>query len=128
MIFQATIVLLCGVGLFASAFMYRKARRAEKHELDEPSVVESPRARVIGGIPNAALGILYYVSVVAAIPFFDIQAVWETVFLISLVAAGFSLYLAYSLIVVTRMPCPYCWTSHAINWMLPLLLQGAQPQ
>jgi uncharacterized membrane protein len=120
-IFQATIVLLCGVGLYASAFMYRKARLAQRRQLQEPSVVDSPRARVAGGIPNAAIGIVYYVIVAATVPFFESQAVWDAVFLAALAAAGFSLYLAYSLVAVTRMPCVYCWTSHFINWLLPLL-------
>jgi uncharacterized membrane protein len=122
MIFQATIMVLCAVGLYASAFMYRKARRAQRRELDEPSVVDSPRARVIGGLPNAAIGIIYYVSIAAAVPFFDTPAVWEAAFLLTLAAAGFSLYLAYSLVAITRMPCVFCWTSHIINWVLPLLL------
>ncbi len=125
MIFQATIVLLCGVGLYASAFMYRKARLAQRHQLQEPSVVDSPRARVAGGISNAAIGIVYYVIVAATVPFFESQAVWDAVFLATLAAAGFSLYLAYSLVAVTRMPCVYCWTSHFINWLLPLLLIAA---
>jgi uncharacterized membrane protein len=124
-IFQATIVLLCGVGLYASAFMYRKARLAQRRQLQEPSVVDSPRARVAGGIPNAAIGIVYYVIVAATVPFFESQAVWDAVFLAALAAAGFSLYLAYSLVAVTRMPCVYCWTSHFINWLLPLLLIAA---
>jgi len=29
-----------------------------------------------------------------------------------------SLYLAYSLIFVTKIPCPLCFTSHAINLIL----------
>lgn len=124
-IFQATIVLLCGVGLYASAFMYRKARRAQRGPLGEPSVVETPRARVVGGIPNAAIGVVYYVSIAATVPFFESQAVWDAAFLATLVAAGFSLYLAYSLVAVTRMPCVYCWTSHFINWLLPLLFIAA---
>ncbi|HMD02409.1 MAG TPA: vitamin K epoxide reductase family protein, partial [Candidatus Baltobacteraceae bacterium] len=122
MVLEGTIVLLCGVGLYASAFMYRKALRAEREGLDEPSVVETPRARVLGGVPNAVIGILYYVAIAASVPFFGSATVWGAAFLASLAAAGFSLYLAYSLLVVTRMPCVYCWTSHAINWALPVLL------
>jgi uncharacterized membrane protein len=36
----------------------------------------------------------------------------------ALMAAGVSVVLAYSLLFVTKMPCVYCWTSHAVNWML----------
>src|ERR1700760_3162858 len=54
------ITVLCGVGLYASVFMLAKSRRAERGELSEPSVVETPRARLLGGIPNAAFGVAYY--------------------------------------------------------------------
>jgi uncharacterized membrane protein len=37
-------------------------------------------------------------------------------------AGGVSAVLAYSLLFVTRMPCTYCWTSHAINWTLAFCL------
>jgi uncharacterized membrane protein len=38
-------------------------------------------------------------------------------------AAVTSLVLAYSLLFITRRSCPYCWTSHVVNWTL-LLLYG----
>ena len=37
-------------------------------------------------------------------------------------AAAFSAYLAYSLLVVTRMSCTYCWTGHVVNWSLIVLV------
>ena len=58
---------------------------------------------------------------------FGVPGVWLAALGASLFAAGFSLYLAYSLLFVTRMPCLYCWTSHAVNWLLPLLIFGARP-
>ena len=33
-------------------------------------------------------------------------------------AAGTSVLLAYSLLFITRRECPYCWTSHLMNWTL----------
>ena len=87
-----TTLLLCAVGLYASAFMARKAARDARGELTEPSVVQRPAARAIGGMTAGLL------------------------------AAAMSLYLAYSLLFVTRMPCPYCWTSHVANWALAVLV------
>ncbi|MBD5655747.1 MAG: hypothetical protein IAI50_11300 [Candidatus Eremiobacteraeota bacterium] len=127
MIVRVTIVLLCGVGLYASAFMARKARRAARGELGEPSVVETPRARVAGGVPNAAIGLVYYAAVAVAVPLLGVWDVWWLVLAAALGAAAFSAYLAYSLLFVTRMPCVYCWTSHVTNWMLVALVILARP-
>ena len=107
--------------MYASAFMALKARREARGELREPSVVQSPAARLIGGIPNAAFGLLYYPCVALAVTLPWVEA-RPLAFLASLFAATMSLVLAYSLLFRTRRPCPYCWTAHAINWALPFLL------
>jgi uncharacterized membrane protein len=120
------ILLLCAVGLYASAFMYRKSLRAARGALWEPSVVESPRARAAGGVPNAAIGLLYYAALAVSAAFLSVPLVWAAALAASLLAAAFSLYLGYSLLFVTRMPCIYCWTSHAINVALPILLLFAR--
>jgi len=114
--------LLCAVGLYASAFMARKAARDARGELTEPSVVQRPAARAIGGIPNAWLGLAYYVALAVATPFLGNHIVWLGAMTAGLLAAAMSLYLAYSLLFVTRMPCPYCWTSHVANWALAVLV------
>jgi uncharacterized membrane protein len=119
---EVTTLLLCAIGLYASAFMWRKAHRAALGLLHEPSVVQTPRARTIGKIPNAAFGLLYYAAVSVATLLPPAPILWWAALGASVLAALFSAYLAYSLLVVTRMPCPYCWTTHAINWILPLLL------
>jgi uncharacterized membrane protein len=36
-------------------------------------------------------------------------------------AAITSLALAYSLLFVTKRACAFCWTGHAINWLLAIL-------
>jgi uncharacterized membrane protein len=115
------ITMLCGVGLYASLFMLGKARRAARGQLSEPSVVETPRARLFGGVPNALVGVLYYpaLAIVSWLPLpmaFGIAALAIVCF-----AAATSIVLAYSLLYVTRRPCPYCWTSHAVNWALVVL-------
>ncbi len=122
MIVRFTILLLCGVGLYASAFMLRKVRRAARGELAEPSVVQTARARALGGTPNAAIGLAYYGCLAAATFLFAWPPAWWAALAASLGAAAFSAYLAYSLLFVTRMPCVYCWTSHAVNWLLPVVV------
>lgn len=125
-IIRVTIVLLCGVGLYVSAFMARKAGRAARGELAEPSVVQTSRARVVGGVSNAALGLGYYAAVALATPFLSVPWVWWPVLAAALGAAAFSAYLAYSLLFVTRMPCVNCWTGHAVNWSLVVLVLFAR--
>jgi uncharacterized membrane protein len=117
---QVVITVLCGVGLFASVFMLRKGIRAQQGLLDEPSVVQTPRARLFGGVPNAALGMLYYALAIAGV-WIPGPAAAIAVAAGSLAAAATSVILAYSLLFVTRMPCRICWTSHAVNWTLAAL-------
>lgn len=120
MALRVVITVLCGVGLYASIFMLRKSMRAERGLLAEPSVVQTPRARLFGGIPNASIGALYYPLLAAG--------VWAGIAVLPLLAAAAlaaaltSVLLAYSLLFVTRMPCVYCWTSHIVNWTLAILV------
>ena len=107
--------------------MARKTARAERGQRDEPSVVQSARARAIGRVPNAWLGLVYYAGLALAVPFIGVPLVWAGALVAGLLAASLSLYLAYSLLFVTRMPCVYCWTGHAVNWSLLLLLVLLQP-
>ena len=120
---ELTVLLLCAVGFYASGFMAAKARRAARGELTEPSVVHSPAARLIAGVPNAAFGLVYYPLVALAV-----SSPWHTAhalaYVASFVAAAMSLVLAYSLLFRTRRPCPYCWTAHVVNWLLPFLLHA----
>ncbi|HTV92508.1 MAG TPA: vitamin K epoxide reductase family protein [Verrucomicrobiae bacterium] len=122
LVLRAIITILCGVGLFASVFMLRKGAAAARGELAEPSVVQTPRARLLGGIPNAALGAYYYPALGLAIWLASDRSELTILLLAALCAAGVSVALAYSLLFVTKMPCVYCWTSHAINWTLALCL------
>lgn len=120
---RLVITLLCGVGLYTSLFMLNKTRRAERGELRERSIVQSPRARIFGGLPNALFGSIYYPALAAAVWLVG-SPLWEAAVLSAAgLAAATSLWLGYSLLFITRRPCPYCWTAHAINWsLLPLLV------
>ncbi|MFN2528116.1 MAG: vitamin K epoxide reductase family protein [Candidatus Baltobacteraceae bacterium] len=114
------ITALCALGLYASVFMFRKARLAQAGGLAEPSVVQQPAARLFAGLPNALLGIFYYLALGVLI--WLAPRLCAAFFAASALAALTSAYLAYSLLFRTRMPCPFCWTSHGINWMLVLLV------
>jgi len=102
--------------------MLEKSRRDERGELAEPSVVQSPRARLFGGLPNALLGAAYYLVLAPAIWFVRFPAGVVAICLAVAFAAATSALLAYSLLFVTRRPCPYCWTAHAVNWSLAVLV------
>jgi uncharacterized membrane protein len=120
MLLRVAITILCGVGCYVSLFMLAKARRAERGLLTEPSVVQRPAARLYFGLSNSLLGLVYYVVLAVAIWFAHGWAL-VAILLIAALAAITSLALAYSLLFRTRMPCPYCWTAHAVNWALAIL-------
>lgn len=103
--------------------MLRKYVRAQEGRLTEPSVVTTPRAK-IGRVPNAMIGLIYYVLIILLVPFLSPAHPIVTLAALgaAFVAALISVYLAYSLLFVTRMPCVFCWTGHVINWSLLLLL------
>lgn len=118
---KLTITILCALGLYASVFMLRKSFAARAGHLQEPSVVDRPAATLLFGVPNAALGLGYYVLLGGGV-WVARGAGWVLLAVAAAAAAAMSLRLAYSLLFITRMPCVYCWTSHAINWLLVLLL------
>lgn len=118
---KVTITALCALGLYASVFMFRKTLRARSGALAEPSVVQRPAAELLFGVPNSAFGIAYYLLLGMAV-WVATGWLWITVLAAVTAAALMSVWLAYSLLYRTRMPCPYCWTSHAINWLLVLLV------
>lgn len=98
---------------------------ARRGALDEPSVVQTPRARAIARTPNSLFGIAYYALLAIATLFFSLPVVHTVALLASTLAAAMSVYLAYSLLFVTKMPCAYCWTGHVVNWaLLAVLLLG----
>jgi uncharacterized membrane protein len=120
MALRTIVTMLCGVGLYASLFMLRKGAAAARGELNERSVVQTPRARLFGGVPNALFGAAYYPALAVAIWFATSRLALVVLLLPVLAAALTSIVLAYSLLFITRMPCKFCWTSHAVNWSLAL--------
>ena len=123
LVLRAAIVGLCLAGLYVSSFMLLKYVRAQQGKLTEPSVVTSPRAK-IARVPNAMIGLAYYVLMLLLTPFLSpTHPIAILAALVAALAAAISsVYLAYSLLFVTRMPCRYCWTGHVINWLLLVLV------
>jgi uncharacterized membrane protein len=118
----ALIAVLALVGIYVSGSMLSKQLRGARGELTEPSVVMTSRAKVTG-VPNALIGLIFYLALLVATPFLPNHLVWIAAFAAASLAAGLSCFLAYSLLFITRMPCAYCWTGHIINWLLlPVLL------
>ncbi|HET9342949.1 MAG TPA: vitamin K epoxide reductase family protein [Candidatus Eremiobacteraceae bacterium] len=113
---------LCAVGLYVSIYMQRKAMDARDGRLTDASVVQTPRARVVGGVPNSLIGICYYLALGILSFGLTEPAVYLPALIAVSLAAAMSLYLAYSLLFVTKMPCLYCWTGHIVNWALLLVL------
>jgi len=97
--------------------MLRKSRLADRGALAGPSVVREPHARLFFGLPNSLVGSVYFPFVVAAVWFFPSGLGWFVTAVVA-AAAATSGFLAYSLLAVTKRECPYCWTSHAVNWLL----------
>jgi uncharacterized membrane protein len=102
--------------------MLRKSIRASHGEVKGPSVVKSPRAKLFAGLPNAFFGIFYYLGVLAVAWLAHARIFFILAEVAALFAAGTSVYLAYSLLYVTKKECPYCWTAHAVNWSLASIL------
>ena len=122
--FALLIDALCVAGLSAAVLMQRKAMRYARGLETEPSGVQQPRARLLGGIPNSALGSAYYSALRFAAWWLQIPWVHGLALAASALAAAVSVFLAYSLLFVTRMPCPICWSGHVLNWGLVVLLLG----
>ena len=80
------------------------------------SVVFTPRARIFG-IPNSVLAQIYYVLLMVALwggllwrpPFYAIVLAAATLTVL------LGIYLSYSLLFLTRIPCKLCFAGHAIN-------------
>jgi len=123
--------LLCVVGLWISVYFTGVSYRwfpptvgwiPKVCQLKEAScqlVIYTPRAKLFG-VPNSVYGIALYLYLAA----FLLGAPLSEWF--AIVATGLavvrSLYLAYSLIFVTRVACPLCFTTHLINTILFIYL------
>ena len=91
------------------------------------SIVFTPRARVFG-LPNSLLGQFFYFALLLGTPLgvLETPIFYRLSLVASLVTVGLGLYLSYSLLFVTRVRCPLCFTSHGLNAVIfaLLLLRG----
>jgi uncharacterized membrane protein len=88
------------------------------------TVVQTPYARVFG-VPNSLLGILFYIGVVGwTLAGRHVAAPWLVWALIAAnaVAVALGFYLIYTLRRILHTDCPLCYTAHAINAALLVLL------
>jgi len=77
----------------------------------------TPRAALLG-VPNASLGIVLYAALAAGLMF---GAPPLLLFAMTIPAVAMSAFLAYSLI-SRGLECRICWTGHAANVTLAVLL------
>ena len=77
------------------------------------TVLGTPRAKLFG-VPNSAFGIGLYLYLILDLFFFPPVAA----FVLLIFAVLRSVYLAYSLLFITKIPCPLCFTTHAVNVIL----------
>jgi uncharacterized membrane protein len=124
-------LLLSGVGIWISIYFTGVAyhwfsphvkwvpRVCQLKESACQLVLETPRAKLFG-IPNSVYGIGIYLYLL----FFFLGAPlsWHLGVFLAAVAVLRSIYLAYSLLFVTKIPCPLCFTSHGINLFLLICL------
>ncbi len=97
------------------------------------TVLQTPYARVFG-VPNSLLGSAYYLVVMGwvliaphgeiynrgvILPLVSFTWVLAAV---SVVPVGLGCYLVYALRWILRIDCPLCYTAHAINGALLILL------
>ncbi len=115
---RTVITVLCAIGFYASVFMLAKSLRAARGELREGSVVQTERAALFFGMPNAMFGVLYYAALAAVSWTVSATAPLAIALAAAAFAAATSAYLAYSLLFVTRRSCLFCWTAHVVNWVL----------
>ena len=87
------------------------------------SIVFTPRARVFG-LPNSLLGQVFYLALLTAVvgDFLFTKPFVYVYLLASLVTVLLGMYLSYSLLFITRVPCKLCFTSHGINLVIFILL------
>ncbi len=81
------------------------------------NVLGTPRAKLFG-LPNSLFGVGLYLYLILDLFFFPP----EIALFLLLAATVRSIYLAYSLLFVTQIPCPLCFTTHGINLSLFLIV------
>ena len=87
------------------------------------TVVQTPYARVFG-VPNSLLGIIYYIALILWSVAPGLAPAWFRWLLVaaSIATVFLGFYLIYSLVSKLHTHCPLCYSAHAINATLLILL------
>ncbi|MBI4455495.1 MAG: hypothetical protein HY644_06310 [Acidobacteria bacterium] len=87
------------------------------------SVIFTPRARLFG-VPNSALGQVYYLALLAGLwtQWFGRAPFFWLALAASVLTVFVGMYLTYSLLFWTKIPCKLCFASHGINAAILVLL------
>lgn len=116
---------LCAVGLWISVYftgvfygwfkpdVFWMPQVCQLKEESCMTVLGTPRAKLFG-LPNSLFGIAVYTTLLLGPLGFPPSIALA---LISIALAR-SVYLAYSLLFITKIPCPLCFTTHGINLAL----------
>ena len=93
------------------------------------SIIFTPRARIFW-LPNSLLGQIYYLALSIGIPLGLLAEprVFTLYMGASLLTVVLAVYLSYSLLMITRVPCRLCFTSHGINVAIFILLLLNYPE
>ncbi|MBI2821213.1 MAG: hypothetical protein HYX74_03215 [Acidobacteria bacterium] len=89
-------------------------------------VIFTPRARVFG-VPNSLLGQIYYLGLLGALASGQLWKgpLFGLVLAASALTVLLGVYLTWSLLFWTKIPCRLCFAGHAINALIFLLLLSA---
>ncbi len=122
---------LCSVGLWISVYftgvyygwfkpdVFWMPRVCQLKEESCMTVLGTPRAKLFG-LPNSLFGIAVYSYLLL-----DLSGFPPSIgFALISIALARSVYLAYSLLFITKIPCPLCFTTHGINLALFVILLG----
>ena len=136
MIIHFTLVVLSFVGMLISVYFTLVIYHIMKPDarivplicrMEEGAcfaIIDTRDARVFG-VPNAFLGILYYLSVIVFVTMFQSDSesiLYQVVVSISAGTVILGAYLTYALLLKLRTPCPLCFIGHGINLGIFLLL------
>jgi uncharacterized membrane protein len=116
------VIACCAMGLRAALRMHEKSEADRRGELQEASVVQTPRARLFGGVDNALIGLVYYPAVAIASLCFSVAPIRVATLIAAAAATAVSFYLMYSLLFITKRACANCWSAHTMNIMILVML------
>ncbi len=85
------------------------------------TVLGHPDARFYG-IPNSLIGMLFYILVVASAVAGRGNLLRQVAVVAAWIAVTSGVYFTYSLLVKIRIPCMLCFTAHALNLLIALIM------